>query len=174
MRSPSTDAARAADPLCPYARAGDRCCEKVNAGKCSPVRGWKLTSVRFCSNAGTGARGCRAARVGIQSRRHTVGLLTTPDQHFRRVRFTANDVSAQMARRRPRMDVRGQLPRPFPADHLLLDLLRRSAPARIVNVSSVGHRQGTIDFDNRQFEHGGYKIMRAYGHSKLAPILFTR
>jgi NAD(P)-dependent dehydrogenase (short-subunit alcohol dehydrogenase family) len=58
--------------------------------------------------------------------------------------------------------------------NLLLDLLRRSAPVRIVNVSSVGHRQGSIDFDNLQFEHGGYKIMRAYGRSKLAQILFTR
>lgn len=62
----------------------------------------------------------------------------------------------------------------FLLTNLLLDLLRRSGPARIVNVSSVGHRQGTIDFDNLQFEHGGYKIMRAYGRSKLAQILFTR
>ena len=62
----------------------------------------------------------------------------------------------------------------FLLTNLLLDLLRRSAPARIVNVSSVGHRHGTIDFDNLQFEHGGYSIMSAYGGSKLAQILFTR
>jgi NAD(P)-dependent dehydrogenase (short-subunit alcohol dehydrogenase family) len=62
----------------------------------------------------------------------------------------------------------------FLLTNLLLDLLRRGAPSRIVNVSSVGHRQGTIDFDNLQFEHGGYKIMSAYGRSKLAQILFTR
>ena len=62
----------------------------------------------------------------------------------------------------------------FLLTNLLLDLLRRSAPARIVNVSSVGHRQGTIDFENLQFERGGYKIMSAYGRSKLAQILFTR
>jgi retinol dehydrogenase 14 len=61
----------------------------------------------------------------------------------------------------------------FLLTNLLLDLLRR-APARIVNVSSVGHRQGSIDFDNLQFEHGGYRIMSAYGRSKLAQILFTR
>ena len=62
----------------------------------------------------------------------------------------------------------------FLLTNLLLDLLRRGAPSRIVSVSSVGHRQGTIDFDNLQFEHGGYKIMGAYGRSKLAQILFTR
>jgi NAD(P)-dependent dehydrogenase (short-subunit alcohol dehydrogenase family) len=62
----------------------------------------------------------------------------------------------------------------FLLTNLVRDLLRRSAPARIVNVSSVGHRQGTIDFDNLQFEHGGYRMMSAYGRSKLAQILFTR
>jgi NAD(P)-dependent dehydrogenase (short-subunit alcohol dehydrogenase family) len=62
----------------------------------------------------------------------------------------------------------------FLLTNLLLDLLRRSAPARIVNVSSAGHRQGRIDFENLQFEHGGYRIMSAYGRSKLAQILFTR
>jgi len=62
----------------------------------------------------------------------------------------------------------------FLLTNLLLDVLRRNAPTRIVNVSSAGHRQGTIDFDNLQFEHGGYRIMRAYGRSKLAQILFTR
>jgi retinol dehydrogenase 14 len=61
----------------------------------------------------------------------------------------------------------------FLLTNLLLDLLRRSAPARVVNVSSAAHRQGSIDFDNLQFEHGGYGIMSAYGRSKLAQILFT-
>jgi NAD(P)-dependent dehydrogenase (short-subunit alcohol dehydrogenase family) len=62
----------------------------------------------------------------------------------------------------------------FLLTHLLLDLLRRSPAARIVNVSSAAHRQGTIDFDNLQFERGGYRIMRAYGRSKLAQVLFTQ
>ena len=62
----------------------------------------------------------------------------------------------------------------FLLTNLLLDLLEKSAPARIVNVSSVGHRRGTIDFDNLQYEKGGYSIMSAYGRSKLANVLFTR
>jgi NAD(P)-dependent dehydrogenase (short-subunit alcohol dehydrogenase family) len=62
----------------------------------------------------------------------------------------------------------------FLLTNLLLDLLVRSAPARIVNVASVGHYRGTLDFDDLGFERGGYQIMRAYSRSKLANVLFTR
>ena len=55
---------------------------------------------------------------------------------------------------------------------LLLDILKASAPARIVNVSSDAHEGATIDFDNLQGEKH-YAGMRAYGQSKLANILFT-
>ena len=56
---------------------------------------------------------------------------------------------------------------------LLLDLLKASAPARIVSVSSDSHRwPGRIDFDDVQGRkrYGG---LRAYGQSKLANLLFT-
>lgn len=53
---------------------------------------------------------------------------------------------------------------------LLLPLLEQSAPARIVNVSSLG--QAPIDFDDVGLEHG-YSGVRAYGQSKLAQIMFT-
>jgi NAD(P)-dependent dehydrogenase (short-subunit alcohol dehydrogenase family) len=53
---------------------------------------------------------------------------------------------------------------------LLLPLLRASAPARIVNVSSVG--QQAIDFDDVMLTRG-YSGGRAYMQSKLAQILFT-
>jgi NAD(P)-dependent dehydrogenase (short-subunit alcohol dehydrogenase family) len=52
----------------------------------------------------------------------------------------------------------------------LLDLLRRSAPSRIVNVSSAG--QAPIDFDDVMLEHG-YDDTQAYCQSKLAQIMFT-
>jgi NAD(P)-dependent dehydrogenase (short-subunit alcohol dehydrogenase family) len=61
----------------------------------------------------------------------------------------------------------------FLLTHLLLDLLMKSAPARIVNVASVAHYRGTMDFDDLMFERG-YRIMRAYSRSKLANVLFTR
>lgn len=60
----------------------------------------------------------------------------------------------------------------FLLTNLLLDLVVRSEPARIVNVASVAHRNGTIDFDDLQFERG-YAIMRAYARSKLCNVLFS-
>jgi retinol dehydrogenase-14 len=57
--------------------------------------------------------------------------------------------------------------------NLLCDLLVRSAPARVVTVASIGHRQGTMDFDDPGFARGGYAIMRAYSRSKLANVLFA-
>jgi NAD(P)-dependent dehydrogenase (short-subunit alcohol dehydrogenase family) len=52
----------------------------------------------------------------------------------------------------------------------LLPLLRRSAPARIVNVASVG--QAAIDFDDVMLERA-YDGFRAYAQSKLAQVSFT-
>jgi NAD(P)-dependent dehydrogenase (short-subunit alcohol dehydrogenase family) len=52
----------------------------------------------------------------------------------------------------------------------LLPLLERSAPARIVNVSSAG--QAPIDFDDVMLERR-YDGVQAYCQSKLAQIMFT-
>jgi len=61
----------------------------------------------------------------------------------------------------------------FLLTNLLIDLLIGSAPARVITVASIGHRQGTLDFDDLGFARGGYGIMRAYGRSKLANVLFA-
>jgi NAD(P)-dependent dehydrogenase (short-subunit alcohol dehydrogenase family) len=56
---------------------------------------------------------------------------------------------------------------------LLLDMLKASAPARVVNVSSGAHASAKIlDFDNLQGEKkfGGWD---AYARSKLCNVLFT-
>jgi NAD(P)-dependent dehydrogenase (short-subunit alcohol dehydrogenase family) len=58
----------------------------------------------------------------------------------------------------------------FVLTHLLLPLVKSSAPARIVNVSSIG--QQAIDFDDVMLTRG-YNGPRAYRQSKLAQILFT-
>jgi NAD(P)-dependent dehydrogenase (short-subunit alcohol dehydrogenase family) len=60
----------------------------------------------------------------------------------------------------------------FLLTNLLLDVLKASAPARIVSVSSGAHMRGTIEFDNLQSEHH-FAAMQAYGQSKLANVLFT-
>ena len=58
----------------------------------------------------------------------------------------------------------------FLLTHLLLLLIKKNAPARIVNVSSLG--QQAIDFDDVMLTHG-YSGSRAYCQSKLAQIMFT-
>jgi len=50
----------------------------------------------------------------------------------------------------------------------LLPLLRSLAPARVVNVASLG--QHPLSFDDLMIEHG-YSGTRAYGQSKLAQIM---
>src|SRR6266508_4128736 len=54
---------------------------------------------------------------------------------------------------------------------LLLDTIKTSVPARIINVSSDAHATGKIEFDNLQGERS--YSPRAYENSKLANILFT-
>jgi NAD(P)-dependent dehydrogenase (short-subunit alcohol dehydrogenase family) len=61
---------------------------------------------------------------------------------------------------------------PFLLTELLLDVLKASAPARIVNVSSTAHQSGKIDFADLQGEKK-YNMWKAYGQAKLALILFT-
>ena len=53
---------------------------------------------------------------------------------------------------------------------MLLPMLERSAPARIVNVSSAG--QAPIDFDDVMLERS-YSGVQAYCQSKLAQVMFT-
>lgn len=60
---------------------------------------------------------------------------------------------------------------PFLLTHLLLDKLKASTPARIVNVSSSFHKSGSITMDDVQSEKT-FRHMR-YGQSKLALVLFT-
>ncbi len=60
---------------------------------------------------------------------------------------------------------------PFLLTNLLLDLLKSSAPSRIINVSSSAHGYGNIDFNDVQSRKKG--AWRAYGDSKLALLLFS-
>jgi retinol dehydrogenase-14 len=62
---------------------------------------------------------------------------------------------------------------PFLLTNLLLERLRASAPARVITTSSGAHGGGRLDFDDLQGERS-WSMMRAYGTSKLANILFTR
>src|SRR3989440_11859155 len=61
---------------------------------------------------------------------------------------------------------------PFLLTELLLDTLKASAPARIVNVSSAQHANASIAFDNLQGEKK-YGNLRNYNQAKLALLLWT-
>jgi len=62
---------------------------------------------------------------------------------------------------------------PFLLTYLLLDRLKASAPARIINVASEAHRGHRLNFSDvaRPQDWG---TLKAYGRSKLCNILFTR
>jgi NAD(P)-dependent dehydrogenase (short-subunit alcohol dehydrogenase family) len=60
----------------------------------------------------------------------------------------------------------------FLLTNLLLDLLKKSAPARVINVASRAHQRAELDFDDLQAEQK-YSAMTVYSRSKLANILFT-
>lgn len=61
---------------------------------------------------------------------------------------------------------------PFLLTHLLVELLKRGAPSRVVNVSGGGQRFGRIHFEDLQSERR-YSWMRANGQAKLANVVFT-
>jgi len=61
---------------------------------------------------------------------------------------------------------------PFLLTNLLLDVIKASAPARIVNVSSNQQEANHLKLDDLQLEKS-YRPMRAYAQSKLAVVLFT-
>ncbi|CDQ76550.1 unnamed protein product [Oncorhynchus mykiss] len=56
---------------------------------------------------------------------------------------------------------------------LLIDLIKRSRPARIINLSSMAHKWGWIQLEDINSERS-YHSRRAYGQSKLANILSIR
>ena len=60
---------------------------------------------------------------------------------------------------------------PFLLTTQLVDLLKASAPSRVINVVSGAHRGGRIDFDDLQSERRFGQ--RAYNNSKLELVMFT-
>jgi NAD(P)-dependent dehydrogenase (short-subunit alcohol dehydrogenase family) len=61
---------------------------------------------------------------------------------------------------------------PFLMTNLLLDILKKSSPSRVINVTS-GMHYGTINFDDIEFKQK-FSGAKAYRQSKLGLILYTR
>lgn len=98
-------------------------------------------------------------------------------QKYSRLDVLVNNAGAPFAQRHETVD---GIEMTFALNHLnyflltnlLLDVLQKSAPARIINVSSKLHRRGSMDFDDLEFRQG-YGRFKAYQRSKLANVLFT-
>src|SRR5262245_36296324 len=147
------------------------------------------TVIMVCRNRDKG----EAARAEIvrETRNEKVDLMIADFSELRQIRRLAADVKAKYPRLHTLVNNAGAYngqraltadgyETTFAVNHLgyflltveLLDLLKSSAPARIVNVASDAHRGGHIQFDDLNLENG-YSGWKAYGQSKLANVLFT-
>ena len=112
----------------------------------------------------------------LSSRREVRRLANEFKSKYSHLHVLLNNAGAVFMRRQLSVD---GIEMTFALDHLacflltnlLLDKIKASAPARIINVSSGAHTSGKIEFDNLQGERN--YSSRAYGNSKLATILFT-
>ena len=97
--------------------------------------------------------------------------------HYDRLDILLNNAGGYFAKHELTSD---GLERTFALNHMsyflltnkLMELLKSSAPARIVNVSSDAHYGVDMDFENLNGEQE-YKAWKAYQKSKLANVLFT-
>jgi len=62
---------------------------------------------------------------------------------------------------------------PFLLTSLLLDRLRASSPARVIQVNSEGHRFSGFHLDDYNWERNRYTGLKGYGSSKTAQLLTT-
>ncbi len=62
----------------------------------------------------------------------------------------------------------------FLLTRLLLPRIKASAPARIININSSGHRFGGLDLNDIHWEKRKYRGLKGYGSAKVAGILFTK
>ncbi|PIU04138.1 MULTISPECIES: SDR family oxidoreductase [unclassified Methylobacterium] len=114
----------------------------------------------------------------LSSQGETRRLASQVRERFARLDVLVNNAGAIFDRRAETVD---GIERTWALDHLgyvlltleLLDLLKASAPARIVNVASAAHARGRIDFDDIDCRKG-YQPFAVYCRAKLGNVLFTR
>src|SRR5579862_7338491 len=122
--------------------------------------------------AATGNQSVDVLLADLSSQASIRQLAATVAERYPHIHVLVNNAGVFMLKRRETVDglettfAVNHLA-PFLLTHLLLDQLKASAPARIVNVSSGAHTAGRINWQDVQLHHG-YGVWRAYAQSKLA------
>ncbi|KAH8325136.1 hypothetical protein KR074_002946, partial [Drosophila pseudoananassae] len=160
----------------------------------------KETVLEIAKRGGTVFMACRNMEKANQAREEIVSATNNPNIFVRKLDLSSMDSIRQFAegfkKERDSLNVLINnagvmgLPKTLTKDgfemqlgvnhmghflltHLLLDVLKKTAPSRIVNVSSALHERGTINVDDLNSEKS-YSRFGAYNQSKLANVLFTR
>jgi NAD(P)-dependent dehydrogenase (short-subunit alcohol dehydrogenase family) len=129
----------------------------------------------IATNTGTDQAEFLQADLSVQA--DVRGLAKAVKQRTNRLDVLVNNAGVIMFRRE---ETRDGIEMTFGLNHLnyflltheLLDLLKASAPARIVSVASIAHRRAMLDFEDLQLSRG-FGAWKAYSRSKLANIMFT-
>ena len=101
-----------------------------------------------------------------------------PEENYQKLHVLINNAGAMLSKRvltekGLEMNFAVNYLAPFLLSCSLLDILKKSSPSRIINVSSAAHRMAKLDFNDLQNENTKYKLFKIYGKSKLALMLFT-
>jgi len=125
------------------------------------------------------AIGGAEVRVGDFASLAQVRALAEQLSHEPRIDVLINNIGVALTERRVTADGNEMMLQvnhlsPFLLTSLLIEKLKASAPARIINVASRAHLSARdFGFDDFQFAHS-YNVGKAYGRTKLYNVLFTR
>jgi NAD(P)-dependent dehydrogenase (short-subunit alcohol dehydrogenase family) len=137
----------------------------------------KCTAASDAIRRDTGHDAVEPLHADLSSQADVRALAEAFTRRYDRLHVLVNNAGAHFATRQVTVD---GLEKTFALNHLayflltelLLDTLKVSAPARIVNVASAAHMGVSLDFDDLQSERD-YADWPAYKRSKLANVLFT-
>jgi len=115
--------------------------------------------------------------VDLSSLESTRKLVKSFEKKYQQLHVLVNNAGVYFTKRHVTVDglemtfVVNYLSR-FLLTNLLLDVIKKSAPARIIEVAGAYHAKGKINFDDLQMEQN-YEGASANNQSKLANVLFT-
>lgn len=114
----------------------------------------------------------------LSSQESIQGLAEAFKQRYKQLHVLINNAGVFMLFRRETVDglemtFAVNYLAPFLLTNLLLDVLKASTPARIINVSSAAQEGSSLALDDLQARQQRYRAMRVYGQSKLALAMFT-